>query len=241
MNENSTSPESPEPGRRSRAEHAYRMLRELIVRGSIAPGARIIETEVAERLGVSRTPVRDALRQLLQEGYVQAIGGGVQARLSVAPLTIDDARELFHITAQIEGLAARWAAERPEAERVRRADALQTTNDAIHAEASGPTPDIQKLFELDEHFHRQSVEAGAGPRLLALHDAVKPQIERYARLYVSALSDEIQTSVDEHALLIGAMRAGDADSAERALQANWENALHRLEHVIARIGERGTW
>jgi DNA-binding GntR family transcriptional regulator len=190
---------------------------------------------------VSRTPVRDALRQLLQEGYVQAIGGGLQARLSVAPLTVDDARELFHITARIEGLAARWAAERAEQERVRRAFALEQTNDALHAEASGATPDIQKLFELDDRFHRQCVEAGAGPRLLALHDAVKPQIERYARLYVSALSDEIQTSVDEHSLMITALRAGDAYSAESALQANWYNALQRLEHVIARIGERGTW
>ena len=54
--------------RRSRADHAYVMLRDLIVRGSLAPGSRIIETDVAERLGVSRTPVRDALRQLLQEG-----------------------------------------------------------------------------------------------------------------------------------------------------------------------------
>jgi DNA-binding GntR family transcriptional regulator len=58
---------------------------------------------------------------------------------------------------------------------------------------------------------------------------------------VSALSDEIQTSVDEHSLMITALRAGDAYSAESALQANWYNALQRLEHVIARIGERGTW
>lgn len=227
--------------RRSRVEHAYEMLRELIVRGSLAPGARIIETDVAERLGVSRTPVRDALRQLLQEGYVQAAGGGVQARLSVAPLTIDDARELFHITALVEGLAARWAAELAEADRARHADAMAQTNAEIHEEASGTKPDVRKLFDLDERFHRQCVEAGGGPRLLALHGAVKPQIERYGRLYVSSLSDELHTSVDEHARAVDAIRAGDALTAERALQANWHNALARLERVIDRIGERGAW
>ena len=54
--------------RRSRADHAYVMLRDLIVRGSLAPGSRIIETDVADRLGVSRSPVRDAVRKLLKEG-----------------------------------------------------------------------------------------------------------------------------------------------------------------------------
>lgn len=227
--------------RRSRADHAYVMLRDLIVRGSLAPGSRIIETDVAERLGVSRTPVRDALRQLLQEGYVTAGGGGVQARLSVAPLTTEDARELFHVTARIEGLAARWAAERPESERLRRAAAIERINIEIDQESKQRKPDIQKLFDLDESFHRHCVEAGAGPRLLALHAAIKPQIERYARLYVSALSDEIHTSVDEHALAIEALRVGDPEAAERALQANWQNAFARLETVIERIGERGTW
>lgn len=227
--------------RRSRADQAYVMLRDLIVRGSLAPGARIIETDVAERLGVSRTPVRDALRQLLQEGYVTAGGGGVQARLSVAPLTTDDARELFHVTALVEGLAARWAAERPQAERLRRAAVIEHTNAQIAVESQRPVPDLQRLFDLDEAFHRQCVEAGAGPRLLALHAAIKPQIERYARLYVSALSDKIHTSVDEHARAVDALRAGASDAAEHAIQANWHNAFARLEAVIERIGERGAW
>lgn len=232
---------SSEPGRRSRAGHAYVRLRELIVRGALAPGARIIETDVAERLGVSRTPVRDALRQLQQEGYVVASGRGVQARLSVAPLTREDARELFNITALVEGLAARGAAERPREERLRYARVIEQTNERIDEEAQRPKPDLQHLFELDERFHRLCVEAGAGPRLLAMHASVKPQIERYARLYVSALSGEVHASVDEHAAAIEALREGDAAAAERALQANWQNALARLEQVIGRMGERGAW
>ncbi len=227
--------------RRSRAAQAYVMLRELIVHGSLAPGSRIIETDIAERLGVSRTPVRDALRQLQQEGYVTAAGGGVQARLSVAPLTTDDARELFHVTALAEGLAARWAAEQPQSVRLDCVEALTRINEQIAAESAQPKPDIRRLFELDEHFHRLFVETGAGPRLLALHSAIKPQIERYARLYVSALREEIHTSVDEHALAIEALRAGASGEAERALQANWHNAFARLRTVIERIGERGAW
>jgi DNA-binding GntR family transcriptional regulator len=229
------------PRGRSRAAHAYVRLRELIVRGALAPGARIIETDVAERLGVSRTPVRDALRQLQQEGYVVASGRGVQARLSVAPLTRDDARELFSITALVEGLAARGAAERAREERLRHADVIEQTNTRIAEESRQSRPDLQHLFELDERFHRQWVEAGAGPRLLAMHASVKPQIERYARLYVTAMAGEVHSSVEEHEAAIAALRAGDSAAAERALQANWQNALARLEQAIGRSGERGAW
>src|SRR4051812_11872011 len=81
---------------------AYSVLRELIVDGRLSPGSRIIETEVAERLGYSRTPIRAALQRLQQEGYVRVSGPGQQARMCVTPLTEEDARELFGVVAEIE-------------------------------------------------------------------------------------------------------------------------------------------
>src|SRR5690349_14058794 len=79
-------------------ESSYHQLRELIVRGRVAPGSRLIEAELAARLGVSRTPVRGALNWLQREGYVVVISGhDHKSRLAVAPLTKDDARELYWI------------------------------------------------------------------------------------------------------------------------------------------------
>src|SRR5690606_3496565 len=95
--------------RNDRVSQAYRQLRELIIWGRLAPGTRIIETDVAARLGVSRTPVRSALQRLQQEGYIVASGTGQQSRLAVAPLTREDARELFAIVAEVEALGAQWA------------------------------------------------------------------------------------------------------------------------------------
>ena len=76
----------------SRPEQVYARLRDLIVQGLLAPGSRIVETEIASRLGVSRTPVREALQRLQQEGYVMGSPGAQQSRLTVAPLTRDETR-----------------------------------------------------------------------------------------------------------------------------------------------------
>src|SRR5689334_9523581 len=94
----------------SRPEQVYARLRELIVGGLLAPGNRIVETEIASRLGVSRTPVREALQRLLQEGYVIDTLGAQQSRLTVAPLTRDDVHELLTVVGALEGIAAHRAA-----------------------------------------------------------------------------------------------------------------------------------
>ena len=81
--------------KRARPQQVYERLRELIIDGRLAPGARIVETDVAARLGVSRTPVRGALQRLQQEGFVVDSPTLQQTRPTVAPLTSEDARELL--------------------------------------------------------------------------------------------------------------------------------------------------
>jgi DNA-binding GntR family transcriptional regulator len=227
--------------RGARPTVVYNALRELIVRGQLAPGARIVETDVATRLRVSRTPVRGALQRLTQEGYIVATPSLLQSRPTVAPMTRDDARELFSIVAEIEGLAARYAAALSEAPREALVGDLTTINARLERASNAKSPKHDLLYELDEAFHRRYVEAAAGPRLRALHDAVKPQAERYERLYVSLLSRGIAPSVTEHKAIVRAIRGGDADTAQRAVQTNWRNAAERLGKVIAAVGERGQW
>ena len=241
----STSPseESPPPSG-ARTEHgarAYERLRELIVWGRLAPGSRIIERDISERLGVSRTPVRAAFQRLQQEGYVIVSDRDKDQRLTVAPLTQEDAKELFSIVGQVEGLAARGAAELPPASRTALGRLMRASNKALRDAARERRPDPLRLFDTDADFHRAYVEGGAGPRLLALYNAVKPQAERYLRLYISALIDEIATSVDEHDLIIQRIEEGKPSAAEQAVETNWRNASLRLQQVIGTHGERGSW
>lgn len=228
--------------RGDRVVRAYQQLRELIVWGKLAPGSRIIETDVATRLGVSRTPVRAALQRLLQEGYIQVSrNGGQQSRLCVAPLTRDDARELFTIVSEVEAIAGRWAAERPAPDRAAVGMRLREINAELSRSGSGPDPEVHVLFDLDQNFHFTFIEAGAGPRLISLHRAVRPQSERYIRLYLSAFTDEIHHSVSEHQAIIEAIEAGNPLDAKEAVLQNWRNAGDRLAAVIDRLGERGNW
>lgn len=231
----------PVAGRGESVNRAYDQLREFIVHGRLAPGSRIIESDIADRLGISRTPVRSALHRLQQEGYVSAIERAKERRLTVAPLTQSDGTELFQIVGQIEGLAVRAVAERDAPERAQMVGRLRALNADLAAAGRAKAADPRRIFDFDLAFHQTYVESGAGPRLLALHNAIRPQAERYARLYVSTLMDQIQTSVAEHEEINKSIEAGDADAAERAVVNNWRNASRRLSRVIETYGERGSW
>jgi DNA-binding GntR family transcriptional regulator len=228
-------------GRGDRTTRAYTELRQMIIHGRLAPGVRVIENDIAERLGVSRTPVRSALHRLEQEGYIVSVGWDNERRLMVAPMTEEDVLELFQIVAEIEGLAARLAAKHPPKQRAALVAKLRRINEELAAAGQTARPDPARYFELDLTFHRTLVEFGAGPRLIALHDAIKPQSERYNTLYTSALMTAVDTSVSEHEAIVRAIEAGKGHAADAAVQKNWWNAAERLSTVIASLNERGLW
>lgn len=211
------------------------------MQGALAPGTRIVETEIATRLGVSRTPVREALQRLQQEGYVIGTPGAQQSRLTVAPLTREDVQELLDIVGALEGLGARRAAMLEAAGRRELAADLRSMNQEF-ARAARTTPvDHSLLYDADERLHRRIVESRIGPRLLALHEAVKPQAERYIRMYISMLTGDVTASVDEHDAMIDAIADGRASDAQLAVEVNWRHAAERLSRVIEVAGERGRW
>lgn len=230
----------PPDGRSDHVSRVYHELRALIIAGQLPPGARIAERAVVERMGSSRTPVRSALHRLQQEGFVASSGIGRDQRLIVTPLTQHDGRELFLIVGHLEGLAVREAAAIPLDRRRALVRDLRAINRELAVAARGKSTHA-RAFELDLAFHRGYVEEVAGPRLVALHRAIKPQSERYTRLYVSVLLDELPTSVKEHEIIIRGIADGDADAAQAAVETNWRNASLRLAMVIADLGERGLW
>lgn len=220
----------------------YARLQDLIVRGQLAPGSRIIETEVSDRLDVSRTPVRSALQRLEQQGFIESRDRTAgRSRPRVAPLTSSDARELMYLLGSLEGLAARWTAELEDEERQRVIEKLRSLNERMEDEATGELPTAIGFFDLDAEFHRCLVEPGAGPRLLKLHDAYRPQAERYFRYYVANQQYSLDRSLGEHQETIEAVATGDPEFAEDAVQQNWRSAEKRLQEAIKLVGERGSW
>jgi DNA-binding GntR family transcriptional regulator len=220
---------------------AFQEIRELIVHGKLSPGTWIVEGDLADRLGMSRTPIRGALQWLQREGYVLEHKNVSKSRTVVAPLTKGDASELYSIIGRIEGLAGRRTASLPKASRMEITRQLKKYNQQLDEIVKLRPARTGGIFDLDRSFHRTIVESGAGARLLALHRAIEPQAERYWRLYASSIIHDLHRSVAEHAEIIAAIAEGNADRIECGLQSNWEKGAERLAVVIDVFGERGSW
>jgi DNA-binding GntR family transcriptional regulator len=233
--------------RSTKAEHgtsvgiAFQQIRDLIVHAKLAPGTWIVEGDLCEHLNMSRTPVRGALYLLQREGYVIEYRNASKSRMVVAPLTKEDANELYPIIGRLEGLSGRRAAALPQRDREELAAKLKKVNEKLAKIAQDRSYNGPDIFDLDHEFHRLLLEARSGPRLTALHRAIEPQTERYWRLYATSIIGELHLSIVEHDEIIAALLAGDPDRLERALFINWENGCTRLAKVIDMYGERGSW
>jgi DNA-binding GntR family transcriptional regulator len=225
-----------------RPDMVYSELRELIVSGRLGPGTRLVETFVAKRMGVSRTPVRSALHRLRSEGYlVPGSDSDERQRLVVAPITADDASDLFYLVGELESLGGYYAAGMDRDDRMRLVEELTSLNDQMLAESHAERIDAYKVFHVDAAFHKTYVVAASPPRLLALHDVTKPQADRYSRMYTAILTDQLDVSVDEHAETIRAIRDGDPEAAQKAIRVNWRNAAERIAAMISEWGGSGGW
>lgn len=225
----------------SSVTRAFNELRELIVLGHLPPGGWIIESALAQRLGVSRTPIRGALHWLRREGYVVEHAAKRNTRVLVAPLTRDDARELYRIIGHLEALAGAQVVALPARSRARLAAELAGINQQLHAIAIKRPVDPRRVFDVDKAFHAKIMDAAGGRRLTALHRSVRPQVDRYWRLYASSIINELHRSVAEHDDVVAAIRKGDCDAVRRSLNWNWAAGFERISGLIDIFGERGSW
>ena len=222
-----------------RSAHVYQELRELIVDGRLAPGSRVVERDLVDLLGVSRTPVRTALHRLQQEGYVVGLRGGQRQRLIVTPLTQEDATELLEMVGALEGIALRRVARLPPTERRVIVERLRRINDTFAKVACNRHPDPRRMSAIDETFHRTFFAYGAGARLRAMHESLQPQTYRLRRLHHFRASELTPVSIAEHNEIIAAIERGDARAAMLSGQKNWQNGAARVGEVLARLGEYG--
>ena len=220
---------------------AYQQIRDLIVALKLAPGAALSESEITLRLGVSRTPIRQALHRLEQEGFVVAHRHGSISRLCVAPLTIEDMKELHAIFSALEGLAARSVAQLPDEPRQKLAARMRRLNDELRAAWQARPGRLREAQDLHVALHRTLDEAVVGRRLSNELRALQPQVERYERVYTAALITDFADALQEHEEMIEAISRGDADAAERSTIANWRRGSERYARIAQDIGERGSW
>ncbi len=216
-------------------ERTYLQLRDLIVRGRIGAGARVVEEDVAVKFGVSRTPVREALARLIQEGYLTPVTGGRRTEVVVAPLSTESVRELWGMIGALEGLAVSSVSNLAEQRREALTGDLERLNRELRAAGTARSRDADKLFELQAAFHQRFVNETAGSHLLSVYASLRPQVQRYEWVYGTRLDAEYEPSTMEHLQIIAAVRAGDGIKAREAVEIHWDKAAFRTIQIIRSI------
>jgi DNA-binding GntR family transcriptional regulator len=219
----------------------YDALKAMVVRGHIAPGLRLTENDIAARMGVSRTPAREALRRLHADGLLVVTGTGRRTELAVAPLTREDLVEVYEAMAALEGMAARRVERLSAGDRRALAARMRAAELELEAAARADAGAHDRLFELHNAFHRELVQAAAGQRIRELLAVMAPQADRYEWMYAPMVGPDHTPTFTEHRAVLDAVRAGTADDAEAAVRANWLNSATRLLAALDRWGARGGW
>jgi DNA-binding GntR family transcriptional regulator len=220
------------------AGDAYARVRRLAIRGQLAPGARVSEGELAGRLGVSRTPVREAMRRLLAEGLLVPSGGGARPRLAVAPVSAADVTELYRAAGALEGVAARQLSALSAGDRRTLTARLREREAQLRRAARTRPLDYDRLFESHDAFHRALMDACAGPATRVLLDTLRPRLDRYEWLYAPLIGPDFSATFAEHAAIIRAAQAGDGAACERAVRKNWFAGGERLAASLDRLESR---
>lgn len=206
----------------SAADRAYAEIRGLILAGDASPGTPLREEALADIVGVSRTPIRDALRRLEVELYAVRTPGG---RLVVADWDSDDVAEIFALRAMLEGHAAARAARRVTPDQLAE---LRQCNAAIEAAVALPQPDIARFLAENRRFHDIILSASASARLSTMLAGLveQPIVRRTATRYDRA---DLARSAHEHGQLIQAFAAHDEDWARAVMTAHIRRALHAFQ------------
>jgi DNA-binding GntR family transcriptional regulator len=208
----------------TKSDYAYQRLRELILSGELEPGAVINQEILAKRIGISTTPLREALRRLKQSGMVE-LGAHKDAR--VATLNAEEARDLLELRRSLDPLAVGLAAERRT-----KADIA-----GMRAALTGlqPLPGHPEVSQLIAHrrFHTTVYEASHNDLLIETLDGLWDKADRYRLhgLQVERSDEERAQKAHEHTMLVELIVAGDTEGAAQVMR----------DHIDTSLGAKSAW
>lgn len=191
------------------ADRIRRELEAEISSGRLEPGSRLDEQEIAVRFGASRTPVREAFRLLAANNLVELRGrqGAVVRSIGAHALI-----EMFQVMAELEGLCARLAARRASAAQITKIDAIH-----LRLEALAKPDEVDRFYDVNQEFHEAVYEASCNGFLADQTRRLRNQVAAYRRR-VTRMPSRIAATLTEHAAVIEAIRAHDAERAHTAMR-----------------------
>jgi len=196
---------------RTASAAAADLIRQAVIDGRIAPGQRLKEAELAQQLGISRTPIREALARLEDCGLVQS---AANRYTRVAPLDRRDAQDAFQVVAALHALAATLGVARVSSGEL---DAMVAANERFSVALAGG--DVDAAVAADDSFHDVLVHAAANGEIARTLERLMPRLRRLERLRFGSLVG--RRSVEQHAAIIERCAARDAARVADAVRENW--------------------
>lgn len=217
--------------RRSLHDELVERLRRQIVEGDLPPGDKISEKDLCETYGVSRTPLREALKVLAREGLVVLTP---HRGAHVAMLTVEDLEEAFPVIGALEALAGELACARATDEEIARVEALHG-----RMAAAFRARDRKRYFRLNQEIHEALAEAARNPTLEAMRQMLDGRVSR-ARYYANISTARWEHAMREHDAILQALKARDGEGLGRILKAHLRLKLETLREIIGHEREGTT-
>ncbi len=204
----------------------FNTLRDAIVTGELRPGERLMEVNLAEKMGVSRTPVREAVRKLETEGLVTMIP---RKGTHVAEISVKDIMDVLEVRAALDKLATELASKRIRQDNIRQLE-------SIHKQyiASLRKENLQGAIKKDVEFHEVIYQASGNKKLVSVAGNLREQIYRFRVIYMKDFSNA-EDVLREHQQILQAMSEG---AAEKAGQLAEEHIIHQQHSIIQRVEKR---
>ncbi len=196
-------------------EAAFEKIKEAIIKGHFKPGEKLVEQTLAQEMGVSRTPVREAIRRLEAEGFVVSIP---RKGVVVSRADKEEIVQLYSIRAELEGLAARWAIENADEDDIRKLD------EAIsRMEETAASGDLDGVVQSNALFHDAIAQASKSRILCTLLKTLQDNIQRF-RFQSLHLPGRPEAALAEHKEIVAAIKEKKTEEADRLLKEHLQNA-----------------
>ncbi len=201
----------------------FHTLREAILKGDLRPGERLMELQLASKLGVSRTPIREAIRMLEQEGLAVTIP---RKGAEVAKMTEKDLEDVLQIREALDELAVQVACDKMTAQQLKELTlAMKNFENAIQAGK------LKKIIEYDVEFHDIIYRATDNPKLVTLLNNIREQIYRYRVEYLKG-KENYPMLVREHEEIVTALKQKNKERVADAMRSHIRNQAEAVKNII---------
>ena len=204
------------------SKKVYHILKARIIKGDLAQGGKLFEAKIAEQLGVSRTPVREAIKGLAAEGLVKM---NPNQGVVVINISIEDLQEVLQIRRVLEGLAASIVAEKINKEEIEK---LEEIIEKMSMIISKPKPDVVAYSELNAEFHKLILIACGNKRLMKICNNLSSSDHRFRIRSLRDNLGRLKYSLKEHQEIVEALKRKNTKQADRLSQKHIENVLANI-------------